>query len=63
MTASKKEEIGFEAAFKELEAIVERLESGERTLDEAMKDFEKGMELVKACTGKLDEAESRGESS
>lgn len=59
MTGSKKDEIGFEAAFKELETIVERLESGESTLDEAMKDFEKGMELVKLCSGKLNEAESR----
>ena len=60
MTPSKeKENIGFEEAFKKLEHIVESLEKGEATLDEAMTAFEEGMALAKICSQKLNEAETR----
>ena len=57
--ASKKETPGFEEAFQELEGIVDRLESGELKLDEAMAAFEEGMKLVKLCTEKLNAAEDK----
>jgi exodeoxyribonuclease VII small subunit len=60
MTASKgKKSLTFEEAFKELEAIAEKLEQGEISLDESMKAFEKGMELAQYCSEKLNEAESK----
>jgi exodeoxyribonuclease VII small subunit len=60
MTASKnKKTLTFEEAFKELEAIAEKLEQGEISLDESMKAFEKGMELAQYCSEKLSEAESK----
>lgn len=59
MTESKDEELRFEDAFRKLEAIVETLERGESTLEEAMKAFEEGMELAKTCSIKLNEAEAR----
>lgn len=59
MTKTKKDEIPFEKAFKRLEEIVESLENGESSLDEAMKAFEEGMSLVKVCNEKLNTAEAQ----
>ena len=58
MTKSKKETLSFEDAFQQLESIVQNLEKGELTLEEAMQAFEKGMELVNICMTKLNDAES-----
>jgi exodeoxyribonuclease VII small subunit len=49
----------FEEAQKELEAIVQRLESGEASLDEAISLWERGEELYKLCAGQLDAAQGR----
>jgi exodeoxyribonuclease VII small subunit len=49
----------FEEAQKELEAIVQRLESGEVPLDEALKLWERGEELYRFCRERLDGAEGR----
>ncbi|MCX7923258.1 MAG: exodeoxyribonuclease VII small subunit [Clostridia bacterium] len=49
----------FEEAINELEGIVERLESGELTLDESIELFQNGIELSKYCTKKLDEVEKK----
>ena len=59
MANKKEEEIGFEAAFQKLEAIVESLEGGQSTLDEAMEVFEEGMRLIRVCNEKLTQAETR----
>jgi exodeoxyribonuclease VII small subunit len=52
-------ELSFEAAQKELEQIVERLERGQAPLDEAITLWERGEELYKLCLGKLDAAQGR----
>jgi exodeoxyribonuclease VII small subunit len=44
---------------EEFETIVERLESGELTLDESIDLFEKGMKLASQGMEKLDAAERR----
>ena len=49
----------FEEAQKELEEIVQRLESGEVPLDEALKLWERGEELYRFCRERLDAAEGR----
>jgi exodeoxyribonuclease VII small subunit len=49
----------FEEAQRELEQIVERLESGRAGLDEAIALWERGEELYRACVAKLDAAEGR----
>ena len=49
----------FEEAMAELEDVVEKLEKGELSLDESIEQFQKGVELSKFCTKKLDEAERR----
>jgi len=51
------EEPTFEAAQRELEQIVERLERGEASLDEAIALWQRGEELYRLCRGKLDAAE------
>lgn len=53
------EEKSFEDNLKELEEIAKNLESGNLNLEEAIKEFEKGMALSKKCTEKLDEAEKK----
>ena len=52
-------ELSFEDASRELEQIVERLESGRAGLDEAIVLWERGEELYKACVAKLDAAQGR----
>ena len=54
-----KKEKTFEDDLKELEEIARNLETGELNLDEAIKEFEKGMKLSKECTKKLDLAEKK----
>jgi exodeoxyribonuclease VII small subunit len=49
----------FEQSMKQLEQIVSELESGELTLEQAIKKFEEGMELSKFCSQKLEETERR----
>jgi exodeoxyribonuclease VII small subunit len=49
----------FENAIKQLEKIVQELESGETTLEKALKKYEEGMKLSEYCSGKLDEVEKR----
>jgi len=57
--ARKKEK--FEEALQKLEAIVAKMEEGDLSLEEALKEFEEGVRLAKFCTGKLDEAERKVE--
>ena len=49
----------FELAMKQLEQIVQDLESGDMPLEKAIKKFEEGIQLSKYCTEKLDESEKR----
>ena len=49
----------FEQSMKQLEQIVQDLESGDMPLEKAIKKFEEGIQLSKYCTEKLDESEKR----
>ena len=49
----------FEQAMKQLEKIVQDLESGDMPLEKAIKTFEEGIQLSKFCSKKLDETEKR----
>jgi len=57
--AGKGKESSFEEALKGLEAVVERLESGEPPLEESIRLFEEGMRLSEACRKRLDEADRK----
>jgi len=51
------EELSFEEAFTELDAVVSLLENEPQALDEAMKLFERGQTLARRCSTLLDQAE------
>ncbi len=53
------EEVKFEEALKQLEAIVSRLEVGDLPLEQALSIFEEGVRLAKLCAERLNEAERR----
>ncbi|WP_299595315.1 exodeoxyribonuclease VII small subunit [uncultured Microbulbifer sp.] len=57
--AAKKKAASFESALEELEQLVERLESGDLPLDEALSDFERGVKLTRECQKKLASAEQK----
>lgn len=52
-------ELAFEAAYAELAAIIEQLESGTLSLDESVRLFERGRALSEHCQTLLDKAELR----
>ena len=53
--------IDFEKTLEKLNAQVKRLESGELTLEEALKSFEEGVRLTRSCQEYLSAAEKRVE--
>jgi exodeoxyribonuclease VII small subunit len=52
-------ELSFEDAFKELERIVARLESGDAALQEAIDLYARGDELRRQCDARLNAAQAR----
>jgi exodeoxyribonuclease VII small subunit len=52
-------EPSFESALERLEAIVDRLESGELPLEQALAAFEEGVALSRRCATELEAAERR----
>ncbi|MFV0447784.1 MAG: exodeoxyribonuclease VII small subunit [Vibrio sp.] len=59
MASKKPENMSFEATIDELDQVVEQLENGDLTLDDALKKFERGISLARSGQSKLDEAEQR----
>jgi exodeoxyribonuclease VII small subunit len=51
----------FEEAMTRLEGIVERVERGEIGLEDALKEYEEGMALIKRCKEVLGKAQQRVE--
>jgi exodeoxyribonuclease VII small subunit len=51
--------MSFEGALEEMEGIVQKLESGEVKLDEAIDAYTRGAQLKKHCEAKLREAQVR----
>jgi exodeoxyribonuclease VII small subunit len=49
----------FEDAYRELQQVIEQLDDGGLGLDEAVRLFERGSELVRVCRRIVDEAEMR----
>ena len=54
-------EIEFEAALKKLESIVQNLENGDLSLEQALKQYEEGVKMADVCTKRLTEAQKRVE--
>ena len=51
----------FERSLAELEGLVERLERGDLPLEEALKTFERGVELTRHCQSSLKAAQQKVE--
>ena len=58
-TTRKAKTPDFEKLLGELDKIVQRMEQGDQSLDQTMKDFERGMELSEQCQKSLDAAQQR----
>ncbi len=55
------EEIKFEKALEKLEEIVEQLEAGDLSLEDALKRYEQGVKLSAICQKRLSQAEKKVE--
>ena len=49
----------FEDALSRLETLVEKMESGDGTLDQSLDWFEEGMSLIESCRQELESAEQK----
>lgn len=56
---AKKAPTALETALDNLENLVERMESGELTLEESLKAFEEGVRLSRDCQQALQQAEQK----
>ena len=54
-----KKAFSFEQAIEELQTIVTAMEAGNVSLDESLGLYERGVELVRLCNKRLDEAQQR----
>ena len=59
MSSAKKSSKSIEARLRELETILEELESGDLELDQALKKFETGVKLSRECQKTLEDAEMK----
>ena len=51
------EKLSYEQAMAEMEEIIQKMESDQLTLDEALSFFERGQALAKRCADLLNQAE------
>ena len=49
----------FETALGELEKLVDTLENGDLSLEQSLDDFEKGIQLTRACQHALSDAQQK----
>ena len=59
--SDEKKEVAFEVALKKLESLVESLEAGDLSLEQALKAYEEGVKMADICSKRLSEAERRVE--
>lgn len=60
MTSRKKaESLTFEQSMQELEELVSKMEQGELPLEDALKSFERGIQLARHSQKQLKEAEQK----
>jgi exodeoxyribonuclease VII small subunit len=59
MPENEQPSLDFEAALEELEALVARMEEGDLPLEEALRQFERGIRLTRDCQRALREAEQK----
>lgn len=52
-------DISFEGALEKLQTLVKKLESGELSLEDSLKNFEEGVRLTRYCQEQLSKAERK----
>ncbi len=57
--AEKKHNFAFEKSLGDLESLVQKMESGDLSLEESLKAFEKGVKLTRDCQQALAKAEQK----
>ncbi|MGP4074361.1 exodeoxyribonuclease VII small subunit [Halobacillus sp. K22] len=57
--SEKEKQLSFEEAMKQLEELVEKLETGEVPLEKAIQYYQEGMKLSKICSEKLGNVENQ----
>ena len=58
---AKAKKLDLESSLQSLEELVERMENGGLSLEESLKEFESGINLVQSCQKSLTEAEQKVE--
>ena len=61
MAKKSTETPNFETSLKELEALVEKMEQGDLSLEASLSHFERGVQLSRACQQALKTAEQKVE--
>jgi exodeoxyribonuclease VII small subunit len=61
MAKKRPETPNFESSLQELEALVEKMEQGDLSLEESLSHFERGVQLSRTCQQALKEAEQKVE--
>ena len=56
-TADELADISFESALEELESLVEKMETGDLSLEDSLAAFERGVKLTRHCQSSLKAAE------
>ena len=59
MVSKKQSDFNFEKALQELEELIEKMETGNLSLEESLKYFERGVVLTRNCQQALTEAEQK----
>jgi len=59
MATKKPENLSFEQALDELSTIVNEMEQGDLSLEQSLKQFERGISLANASSSKLQQAEQK----
>ena len=57
--ATEVKDLSYEDAIEQVEAIADKIESGEIGLEESVEQYERGVVLIKHCRAILDKAETR----
>lgn len=58
-TTKKTKTLDFEKALNELENLVEVMEEGDMSLEDSLKQFERGVDLTQQCQSALKNAEQK----
>lgn len=61
MSRAELEKLTFEDALARVEAVIDRIESGEAGLEESLREYERGVELMRRCREILSRTELRVE--